>query len=116
MSATHDLVINQGATFRYKFFIKQQDMTPVDITGSVVRMQIRPNHQSDEVLLDLGVAEYIFVSDATLGEVSIEVPASVTKDLNFIAAYYDIELEYTETGYVYRFIGGKVRLSPEITR
>ena len=114
METKYNMVINQGSTFRHKFFIKNKNRYPVNINDAVVRMQIRKNHHS-EVILDLGLAGYIFISDPLNGEVSIEIPASVTKDLDFDFAYYDIELEYT-TGYVYRFLSGSIKVSLEITK
>lgn len=114
MGTKYNMVINQGSTFRHKFLIKNKDMSAVNINDSIVRMQIRKNHHS-EVILDLGQAGYIFISDPLNGEVSIEIPASVTKDLDFDFAYYDIELEYS-TGYVYRFLSGSVKVSLEITQ
>lgn len=119
MSGKHNLQILQGSTFRVTFTLEEMDsdsnLTAANLVGCLVRMQIRPNHRSTEVYLDLGLEGYISISDPQNGEIFIEIPASVTEELDFSSAVYDIEIEYPD-GFVLRMVEGKVNLSLEVTK
>jgi hypothetical protein len=124
MTATKNLEINQGSTFKYDFIFEQEnDSTkvydPIDLTNSSVRMQIRPNHHSSEIILDLTEDGYIYISDPANGVVTIHIPKSITTGLNFVDGVYDIELAFDATpeeDNVIRMVEGKVKLSLEVTR
>ena len=124
MTATKNLEINQGSTFRYDFIFEQEnDSTkvydPIDLTNSSVRMQIRTNHYSSEIILDLTEDGYIYISDPANGVVTINIPKSITTGLNFVDGVYDIELAFDATpeeDNVIRIVEGKVKLSLEVTR
>ena len=124
MTATKNLEINQGSTFKYDFIFEQEnDSTkvydPIDLTNSIVRMQIRPNHHSSEIILDLTEDGYIYISDPANGVVTINIPKSITTGLNFVDGVYDIELAFDATpeeDNVIRIVEGKVKLSLEVTR
>lgn len=119
MTAKKDLTIYQGSTFRFQFTITEIDEyrneTAMDLTGCEVGMQIRPSHRSNDLILDLGDSDYIKILDAPNGVIEIDVPASVTEDLNFSSGVYDIEIKFPDD-FVIRIIEGRVTLSLEVTR
>lgn len=119
MSAKKDFTIKQGSTFRHHLYVKQKidknTFTPVNLTGCVPRMQIRPSIGSSVVILDLKVNNFISITDPQEGKITIEIPPNETQILDFNYGVYDIEILF-ENGDVIRFLEGKVRLSPEVTR
>ena len=118
MAGKKNLTISQGSTFRYKFKVNKMETgseTPVDLTGCVARMQIRPTQRSDTLFLDLHADGYITIDDPLTGSITIDIPSSVTTDLSFSKAVYDIQIDFPD-GYVMRLIEGSIFLSPEVTR
>lgn len=111
-----DLVIEQGTRWQQSLQYLQPNGTPFDLAGYAVRMQVRPNHSSDVVLLELD--NYAFggiTVDTTTGTISIDVPALTTAALDFTRAIYDIELSEQVAGTI-RMVEGVVTLSREVTR
>lgn len=118
MAGKKNLTIPQGSTFRYKFKVNRLEAgaeDPVDLSGCEVKMQIRPTQRSDRLFLDLYEEGYISIDDPVNGSILIDIPASVTRDLSFSKAVYDIQIDFPD-GYIMRLIEGSVFLSPEVTR
>lgn len=118
MSGKKDLHINQGETFNFVFTLSKEENgveSPVDLTGVIPKMQIRPSHRSETVILDLTQDNLISVTSPLEGEVKVEIPATVTASLDFSSAVYDIELHFLDNT-VMRLVEGKIFLSPEVTR
>ena len=118
--AKANLTIYQGATFKKAFYwhttVKPtKTSAPVDLTGCSVRMQIRPRHASNQLIHDLTQNSHIMIGGAALGEIIIDIPASVTETFSFQQAFYDIEVVF-ENGDVFRVLEGGVSLSLGITR
>lgn len=123
MSGKTDLEIKQGANFIFEFELLEEDETgnyiPVNLVDATPDMQIRSSYRSNTPILDLGENGYITVSDVANGKVKINVPASVTNDLDFTTALYDIILTFnigTVEENIIRLAEGKVYLSPGVTR
>lgn len=114
-----DLEIKQGATFRVTFAYQNPDGTPISLAGLSARMQARPSHSSDELILDLTVGSGLTL-DAAAGEVHVEVPATTTATLTQAGqlriGVFDVELFDSVTGEVTRLVEGRIRVTPEVTR
>lgn len=108
-----DLVIEQGATYKRVIEYVDENDSPIDLTGYTVRMQIRNNHITNDIILEL-TDLYISITDALNGEITINIPANITATLPSILGVYDIEIELT--GDVERLLQGTVQISPEVTR
>lgn len=118
MSAKKNLIIYQGSTFKFVFKLSRSVNkidTPVDLSGAIAKMQIRPSHRSDTLYLDLYEEGYISISDPMNGEITINIPPGMTADLEFSKAVYDIQVEFSD-GHIMRVIEGYITLSPEVTR
>lgn len=113
-AAQYDIVIEQGATFQKTVTWKDSAGDEIDLSGYSARMQIRARKSSTTTLLSITDADYITLGGAA-GTVAISIPASVTADLDFRRAVYDLEL-VSGGGIVYRLIEGTVELSKEVTR
>lgn len=118
MSATPkvNLLINQGATFRYRFTWRDVKVRLIDLTGFTARMQIRADVTSAVVLVALTTENGGIVLGSKLGTISLFMSDASTSALTTWAkGVYDIEL-ISPLQEVYRLVGGAVTVSPEVTR
>lgn len=85
---------------------------PMDLSAYSVRMQVRPNAASREILVQLDEAN----GRATIvgGTVSLSLTAEETGRLTFGDAVYDVLLESEDD--VIRLVEGKAAISPGVTR
>jgi hypothetical protein len=125
----YSFTIEQGATLQFEIQYKDSNKIPVDLTSYNGRLQVRPTVGSSEVYLTLSST---LQSDNTglnfsgsngstplsSGSIGIYVSAVTSSTLDFVNAYYDLEI-YSGSGnseYVVRLLEGKVTLSKEVTR
>lgn len=112
------LNIEKGLPF-YKAFeyneIVNGIQKPIDITNASVNMQFRHTAGNPNVLFDAIEGEHITISNPKNGEVSILIPAEITKSFNFSSAVFDIILNQ-ENKQPIRLIGGQVKVQPLVTR
>jgi hypothetical protein len=115
MAAKYKLFIEQGATFRQVLTWKDASGAPVDVTGCVGRMQVRPSVDSDIVLLELtSVTGGVTFGGAT-GAITLFISAAQTAGIDWLSGVYDLEVEFPD-GTVRRLIYGNVSVSLEVTR
>lgn len=109
------LLIEQGATWFDDAMLTQYEGGPaLDLTGMDFVMQIRPDVDSDVVLIELSTANGRITTEPLLGIVRRRIEAADTALLTFTAAVYDLYL-YTGTERV-RTEQGSVTLSLGVTR
>lgn len=116
-AASHDITIEQGATWRLVLSWMQPDgVTPYDLTDCKARMQVRSAHGTD-ILIELDDASTtdgrIALGGAT-GSIAIRIAPAATERLNVKKAQYDLVLQLA-TGDVERLLRGKVTIVPSIT-
>lgn len=124
-AANYDLWIEQGATFRFAMVFGFRDgtldadgnptMTPYDLTGCKVRMQIRRSRGSEVLVSATTSNGGIKVTDPVGGRIEVTITDEATDSLNVSRAKYDLEVGYP-SGDVVRAIQGNVRVSPNITQ
>ena len=110
----HNFVIEQGATFRKRLYLKT-DGVVVPLTDCTARMQIRPNINSSDVLLALTDGDGTTVDEAG-GFIDLYISDDDTAALTFRRGVYDLEIENSSTGDVMRLLQGGVAVSPNVTR
>lgn len=106
------LVIEKGSDFDLRFTLLDDSNNPIDLTGHIVRSQIRSSYGEDAQLLAT------FTTINTLGAdgvVHFRLSSSVTASLPAGKAVYDVEWE-DNTGYVSKILRGVVIVHPEATR
>lgn len=110
-----NLYIEQGATY-YKTLQYTKDGSPVDLSGSTARLQVRPTLPSTDVLFELTTENggIELETAGTIGRIDLSIEATDTAAFTFTSAVYDLEI-VTGTKVV-RLLQGKVRLSLEVTR
>tara|TARA_Y100000310_G_scaffold338848_1_gene429677 strand:+ start:767 stop:1117 length:351 start_codon:yes stop_codon:yes gene_type:complete len=109
---TVDLSIIQGDSFSIRIEIKDGNGVPDDLTGYGVRGHVKNKYADTAALLDLSPT----ISNATSGQVDINVLSSVTKDLPVTEAVYDVEKYLlSDTADITKIIKGKMLINPEVT-
>jgi hypothetical protein len=112
----YNMIIEQGATYTLDITQTEEDGTPVDITGAVVRLGIK-DQTTDTVFikyLDSALVGGITITDAPAGKFSILISAVDTAAMTFNRGVYDLEILYTN-GYVSKLLKGRVLVSKEVT-
>lgn len=112
--------MEQGATTVWTFIYYTDVARTVkkDLTGYTARMQVRDDHDSDTVILEVTSTpvdgKSIVLGDAA-GTILVTVPAEVTALLPspFLGVY---DLELIKDGIVERFLEGSIEITPEVTR
>ncbi len=102
MSASqYDFGIEQGSTFKIKFFYKDENGDPLDLTGYCARLTWKTNFGIIQSFLteNLDYSVYKFELDEQLGAMILTLPASTTNAFNFTYAKYDLELQSPEVIY-----------------
>lgn len=88
--------------------------TPMDLTGYVGRLQIRPQTNSSTVLLELTSQNGGIEINNSLKTITVLISASQSQALNFTNAVYSLEL--VNNAEVITFSLGNVSLVTEVTR
>lgn len=116
VAGIYDITIEQGANFSLPLTWKDENGTPINLTGYFARMQIRQDYDADEAILSLDstVGGGIVLGGA-FGTITISIDAGATADLAQTDAVYDLELE-SVSGIVTRLVQGRVFISREVTR
>ena len=113
-AGTYLITAEQGATFTRTIVWNDADGDPVDLTGYVVRMQVREDYFSSVASLTLTTENgRITFGDAT-GSIVLNVSATDMALLQANSYVYDLELEIG--GVVTRLIQGTFTINAEVTR
>jgi len=126
----YNFVIEQGATTDFEVQYTDSSGNPVDLTDYTGRMQIRSTYAQDSGTLFLTLSSSL-ASDGTglnfsgsnnstpptSGSIGIFISAVSSSALTFNEALYDLEIYSGSATYPYttRLLGGKVKLSKEVT-
>lgn len=110
IAGIYNLKFDEGADIDIQFIWKDDTATPINLIGYTARMKVKNTIDGDSVV-DWG--SYITLGGSD-GTVNLNVPASATIDIGFLDGVYDIEL-VSNAGNVYKFLKGKVLITPEVT-
>jgi hypothetical protein len=125
-----DLVIEQGADFNPVITLQNDDDTPINLLGYVVRMQVRAEFSSPTPLLTLSSLTGQLVVDPEVGKVAFELSAAATGALtpdvtqlvrpvdgrNVVPfGVYDLHM-ISASGQVTALLAGKVYIAPAVTK
>jgi len=115
---TFDLVVNQGATYTQQFIYYQPDgVTPVDLTGCYVHLQIRDGHETSPIYIELDNNTFGGIAlNPTLGQVNVTITEAQTQTLEQLLYQYDIKIQFPSDTSAVRLVQGHVRVSPNITQ
>lgn len=129
-AASHDLAIEQGATYVLSVVYQQPNGSPFDLTGCNARMQIRKARGMPALLTLVDVPQVIDAAGdqpvsaitlgGTTGSIIITIPASDTYQLTIAKAVYDLYITFpvraqATEGVVVRLLEGAVAVDLTIT-
>jgi len=118
-ASQYDFNIEQGSSFRMTITYKDANNNPVDIRGWCARIVWTTNSGTVQTFTteNTDASLYNFsIADDTSGQITFELPASVTNDYDFTNAKYDFELQsdedhYTDGGkYTIRILYGTISI------
>ena len=123
----YSFAIEQGATLDFELAYKDSNNNPIDLTDYQARMQIRPNKDSNTVILTLsssratdGTGLNLSGSSGTnspvSGTIGVFISANSSSAFTFDSAVYDLEIVTGSTyPIVTRLLEGNIQLVKEVT-
>jgi hypothetical protein len=112
-AAIHDLIIDQGATWKVNLLYKDPAGDPINLTGYTAQLQLRTSYEAASASLSLATGTGITIT-ANTGTIAILATATQTNSL--VAGDYVYDLEITLSGEVTRLIQGRAIVRPQVTR
>lgn len=109
------LRIRQGATFRKHLLWKSPLGVPIDLTGCVARMQVRPEIESSTVLVELTTENGRILLGGVDGTLILELDPATTAAFDWDSGVYDLEIQHAN-GDVTALVFGAVSVRKEVTR
>tara|TARA_B100001245_G_scaffold227575_1_gene204089 strand:+ start:2325 stop:2663 length:339 start_codon:yes stop_codon:yes gene_type:complete len=110
-AANHNLTIDQGSDFVIDLVIKDEGVVK-NLTGYSARAQMRITKSASTIAATFTCT----VTDASEGQVKMELPNATSSALSPGKYYYDLELFTASDAIVARLMQGTVILTPEVTR
>lgn len=110
----YNIAIDQGTDLDVPLtWANKATKVPYNLTGYQARLQIRETAESTKSLADLSTENGLIVLAPTEGGITLRFTRAVTKAL--ISGVYDLKLT-SPGGKVMTLIGGKVTVTPAVTR
>ena len=115
MLTNYNITGYQGDYLQLTLNAKENNNTPLNLSGYGIRGQVRTNYGATGVLLDLNPT---ISGDGTSGVILININSSISADLPVSDHIYDIERYVTGvvSGNSIKLIRGKFSILPEVTR
>jgi hypothetical protein len=119
MSASeYNFKIEQGSTFKIRFYYKDENGDPIDLTGYCARLTWKTNFGVVQSFFteNTDYSVYKFELDEANGGMVLTLPASTTNSFEFSYAKYDLELQSpdaiysSDNFYTYRLLYGKATI------
>jgi len=108
----HDITIRKGRDFSEYFGLRNDDDTPMDLTGYTVKAQIRASRDTTSTL----IADFtVRIDDPTTGDIYLELTDTVTAGLTATRAYYDLLLT-DPSGIDETYVEGAVTVRGSVTK
>lgn len=116
-AAKKNLTIEQRATFTHRLTWKDAKGKPINLTGCLARMQVRPSYDSTEVLVELSTENGRIILTPLAGVIELRIAANDTDSLSFDSAVYDLKVEFPGTPSTeIRLLEGQIKVSPGVTQ
>ena len=109
-AGTYNFILEQGATFNRILTLKENN-SAMNLSGYSVASKMRSTHDSSTVVGTFTCT----ISNASAGEITMQMTNSTTADLEEGMYVYDLEIT-NSAGTVTRVMEGSVTVNPEVTR
>jgi hypothetical protein len=107
-----------GSTFRDRFSWNWDNGNPVDLTDAIIRMEVRPNLNSCEIIFSLSTENGKIVVDPenpnTFDIVLSHQETGAVDYRLYKGGVYDLEIEIN--GSIYILLVGKMKFKKQVTR
>lgn len=114
IAGVYKIVCDQGATFERLMTIKDHSANPINLTGYTARMQVRPEIESSDVLVELTTENGRLVMGGVAGTIAMNLGPAVTATIDR-DGFYDLEI-ISNGGAVHRVLRGRFVVNLEVTR
>ena len=114
LAGVYKIVCDQGATFERLLTIEESSGDPMNLTGFTARMQVRPEIESTDVLVELTTENGRLVLGGAAGTISMSLSPVVTATIDR-DGFYDLEI-ISSGGAVHRVLRGRFLVNLEVTR
>ena len=109
-AGTYNFILEQGATFNRILTVKENN-SAMNLTNYTVAAKMRSTHDSGTVVGTFTCT----ISDATAGEITMQMTNSTTAAIEEGIYVYDLEIT-NSAGTVTRLMEGNITVNPEVTR
>jgi uncharacterized cupin superfamily protein len=109
-AGTYNFILEQGATFNRILTLKENN-SAMNLTNYTVASKMRSTHDSSTVAGTFTCT----ISDATAGEITMQMTNSTTAAIEEGMYVYDMEIT-NSAGTVTRILEGTITVNPEVTR
>ena len=109
-AGTYNFILEQGATFNRILTVKENN-SAMNLTNYTVASKMRSTHDSGTVVGTFTCT----ISDATAGEITMQMTNSTTAAIEEGIYVYDLEIT-NSAGTVTRLMEGNITDNPEVTR
>ena len=109
-AGTYNFILEQGATFNRILTVKENN-SAMNLTNYTVASKMRSTHDSGTVAGTFTCT----ISDATGGEITMQMTNSTTAAIEEGIYVYDLEIT-ASSGTVTRIMEGNITVNPEVTR
>jgi len=109
-AGTYNFILEQGATFNRILTLKENN-SAMNLSGYSVASKMRSTHDSGTVAGTFTCT----ISNASAGEITMQMTNSTTASLEEGMYVYDLEIT-ASSGTVTRIMEGSVTVNPEVTR
>ena len=110
MALKANIVIDQGTDFQALIDIEDPNGLPFDLTFYESAAQMRKSYASQTAY------DFICYHNSGGGQITLQMPKSITKDLEPGRYLYDIEITTISNDVTTRVVEGIVTVTPGITR
>jgi hypothetical protein len=114
LPVTKNLAIYKGDTYKFSFRLKEQSgaQNYVDLTGCTAKAEIRPDHDSETVLVEF-TTEVPTQTGDDLGRVNLSLTPTETSAA--ASGVWDVQLTWPD-GMVKTYLAESVVVTKEVTR
>ena len=109
-AGNYNFILEQGATFNRILTVKENN-SAMNLTNYTVASKMRSTHDSGTVVGTFTCT----ISDATAGEITMQMTNSTTAAIEEGIYVYDLEIT-NSAGTVTRLMEGNITVNPEVTR
>ena len=107
--ATRNFVVVENDTWEFTVYLKDENQVAIDLTGAVVRLDVRTGYTGSAVALALTEGDGLTVTDLE-GKIVVAKTA-VLADADYV---YDLQVVYPSRTKTY--LRGQLKVLPEVTQ